>query len=239
MQQRSSEMSADDEDACSQGNTEDVALEQVPRPDGMSLATGWVHVNSRDSELTESTARHENAAESALIRTTDKSSAQPEEVETVTSESNRVQQVELQVAEGVTGDHFTVPPGPENGAHSAGHAQEGEQAAEDNDQDSSQSCDATTPTKASDADTAKGYDEELDEYEEDNGDLLKSSSMLPVHLYSSPTGVSEAGAFIDSIGRVIELPVVDLELAAQGSRLRKERMRLEARAASPASRGAV
>jgi hypothetical protein len=140
----------------------------------------------------------------------------------------------------VTIDHVAVPPAPETGAHNGDHAQRSDEpeAIEDSDQERLQSYDAT-PTKASVADSAEDCDEQEEEHVKDNGDLLDSSSVLPVHLDPSPIGGSEAGAFIDSTGRVVELPVVDLELAAQGSRLRKERMRLEARAASPASRGAV
>ena len=207
----------------------------------MSLATGWVHVNSSDPRLIiEATRRDENAAETEPIRTADRGSAELEESDPAASESNREQQVEVKMARGVTIDHVAVPPAPETGAHNGDHAQRSDEpeAVEDSDQERLQSYDAT-PTKASVADSAEDCDEQEEEHVKDNGDLLDSSSVLPVHLDPSPIGGSEAGAFIDSTGRVVELPVVDLELAAQGSRLRKERMRLEARAASPASRGAV
>jgi hypothetical protein len=229
----SSEISADDNDPCSQGNATDVLSGQ----DSTSSATVRVHVDSHDSKLiTESATPHKKAAETELTRAAARGPADAEESESATSESSFVQQMEVEVATGLTGDHV-VPGG--NDAHSGDRAQKGEESAENDEHDSWHICD-TRPTSAAVAGTAQDCDGEEGVHGEDNGDFLDDgSSVLPVHPHSSLIVGSETGMFVDSTGRVVELPVVDLELAAQGSRLRKERMRLQARAASPASRGAV
>lgn len=144
------------------------------------------------------------------------------------SESGRPQQVQLEVevAAAAGGDGVNGHADLENGGCVGFHAQEAEE-----------SCGAT-PASAAAAGVAAAGDSEEGEGEEN--DLLATSSLLPAPPHSSLRAASELSALFDCTGRrVVELPVVDLELAAQGSRLRKERMRLEARAASPASRGAV
>lgn len=142
------------------------------------------------------------------------------------SEPGRLQQVELQVAAAAAGgDRVNGRAGLENGGCDGLCAQEAEE-----------SCGATL-TSAEAAGAAVAGNSKADQNDETG--LLVTSSLLSSPLQSSLRAVSEFGALIDSTGRVVELPLVDLELAAQGSRLRKARMRLEARAASPASRGAV
>lgn len=216
---RSSETQLDKEDTCRQADDAELSsTEQHPQSDSPTVATGEVRVNSSDFSIASATSQDKPKGDATIsidVGFTPASPGAPAESQATESTTRKLdhlqsQQVEEEVTTDEKVDNLNGPVGVGGDRHAAVHEDV--------------------------ADGAICIDNSNDDSAYEH---LDTSSPLPGHMPSASIEVSEGAAFVDSVGRMMKLPVVDLQLAAQGSRLRKERLRLEARAASPASRGTV